>query len=109
MADAALESLREESRALNKRAEPLEKKMGDIRKARKGIEEQLKKFVNDLEKKEIVFEGTRYFYEDVDDVKCTIDRLRATLPEDMVELYIQQNTVPERKWRKRKLPPAKDE
>jgi predicted nucleic acid-binding Zn-ribbon protein len=85
---------------------PLEEQVKALKKEKNAKAKAVRKYMesNDLTTLELC--GTRYTLEDETDTKCTITRMLATLPEDVVEEYIQANTITEPKFKKIVIPPS---
>ena len=99
-----LNDLRDVLSTLNTRLSPLEDQVASLRKERNENQKSVRKHMEDSDLTQLDLCGVRYVLEEVTEPKCTIDRMRATLPEDVVAQYIQENTVTEIKFRKRKIP-----
>jgi hypothetical protein len=109
MATHELDGLRDVLTALNTRLGPLEDQVTTLRKERTANQKSVKKHMEQNDLTQLDLCGVRYILEEVTDPKCTVDRMRATLPEDVVAQYLQENTVTETKFRKRKIPSIADE
>ena len=100
-----MEQLQTDMQVLNTKIIPLKEQLSAYQKAATEIHASVRKYMERNNLSEYVFCGIRYRLEEDTSVKCTIDRMRATLPEDIVKQYVQENSVTETKFRKRKLPP----
>lgn len=94
--------------SLEDRFSPLEDQVKALKKEKNAKAKAVRKYMeaNDVTTLELC--GTRYTLEEETDTKCTLTRMRATLPEDVVEQYVQANTVTEPKFKKSVIPPAEE-
>jgi chromosome segregation ATPase len=92
--------------ALDDRYVPLTEQVKALKKELNAQAKSIRKYMGSADLTELVLCGIRYTLEEVTDTKCTIARMRATLPEDTVAQYVQANTVTELKFRKAPVPPA---
>lgn len=111
----SLDMLNAELTAIQEQLTPLERKLDKIKTKVKPLQQStrvkqkaVRQYMETNKIQELEVCGIQYVLEDVTDVKCTIDRMRATLPADVVEQYVQANTVTETKFRKIKLPPPEN-
>ena len=93
---------------LGPRFSPLEEQVKALKKEKNAKAKAVRKYMESNELTVLELCGTRYTIEEETDTKCTINRMRATLPEDVVQEYIQANTVTEVKFRKTDIPPAEE-
>ena len=103
-----LDALRNDLTQISTQLEPLEERVKALKKVKTDNQQSVRKYMEANELKILELCGIKYTLEEETDTKCTINRMRATLPEDVVEEYIQANTVQEVKFRKRKLPPPEE-
>jgi hypothetical protein len=82
---------------------PLETQISSLRRAKNAQIKALKKYMETNDITSMTVNGVRYYQEQESNVKCTMERMRNTLPEDVVEEYVQHNTVEETKWKKEKV------
>lgn len=101
-----LDQLRSELNQLSTQLGPLEDQLKALRKEANARVKSVRKYMETNKLTELELAGVRYTLEEETDTKCTINRMRATLPEDVVEEYIQANTLTEMKFRKTKIPPS---
>ncbi len=105
MAAHNLDQLRQALTQLSTRLDPLQGQLDDLRKEKTAHVKAVRKYMEQNELDELPLCGILYTLVDESDVKCTMARLRATLPDDVVAQYIQANTVMETKFRKTKITP----
>ena len=85
---------------------PFETQRKALKQEKKEKDDAVREYMesNDFEALELA--GIRYTLKDSKSVKCTVKRLRETLPEDVVAQYVQANTVSEPKFKKTPIPDA---
>lgn len=98
-----LDLVRTEITALDDQLNPLETQISTLRKAKNAQVKALKKHMEQNNITECVINGIRYSRVEEQNVKCTLERMRNTLPEDTMQDYVQQNTVTEVKFKKEKV------
>lgn len=113
MATQTLEQLRidlgriqDNLNALDNRFAPLAEQHKALKKEQNAQAKAVRKYMETNDLMDLTICGIRYTLEEVTDTKCTIARMRATLPDDIVAQYAQANTVTELKFRKAAAPPA---
>lgn len=104
MASRNLDQIRQDLSSLDTQLAPLEERVAPLKKEKSAAVKAIRKHMEQNRLTELTVLNTKYTLEDEDTTKCTLARMRATLPEDVVEQYVQANTVTEPKFRKTKIP-----